>query len=225
MSLVDDKRMLIRNLNAPIDEMVSNYLNSYDDDSFTASYVGIIVDNNDPEKLGRCRINVYTVFDGVPTDSLPWALPDMSFIGSNVGSFIVPTVGTVVSVYFQNGDIYSPHYTTKVIVRNKMPKNKDIDYPNTMVFFETDNGDSFEINRAKSTTTYTHSSGTTIHIDADGSVSIESENNVNILHNNACTISGDYVQPTGRGGFCAIPICPFTGLPHVGNVIYEGGQF
>jgi len=28
--------------------------------------------------------------------------------------------------------------------------------------------------------------------------------------------------PTGEGGFCAIGICPLTGLPHVGSTIVLG---
>lgn len=32
------------------------------------------------------------------------------------------------------------------------------------------------------------------------------------------TVNGS-CSPTGSGGFCGIPVCPFTGAPHVGNTI------
>jgi len=36
------------------------------------------------------------------------------------------------------------------------------------------------------------------------------------------TAPNGFTAPTGSGPFCALPICPFTGLPHLGNV-FAGG--
>lgn len=182
------------------------------------TYVGIVRDNNDPERLGRCKIEVWSVYDGVPTESLPWAVPEFSFIGSTVGSFIVPPVGAIVNVYFNRGEIYLPVYTTKVLTKKKLPSRKDIDYPDTMVFFETDNGDSFEINRRKETAKYTHSSGTTFTIEKDGSVKINSVANLTTDHSELLTVNGNKVIPAGYGPLCAIPICPYSGALHTGTV-------
>jgi hypothetical protein len=182
------------------------------------SYIGIVVDNNDPEKLGRCRIMVYTIFDTIPTEHLPWAVPDFSFVGSSKGSFIVPTVGTIVSVYFGRGEIYLPHYTTKILNTRQLPTNKDVDYPDNMVFFETEQGDSFELNRRRNTATYTHATGTKISIDSDGSVNIISVANITTNHEDDLTVNGNTVTPTGIGPLCAIPKCPFSGAWHTGTV-------
>lgn len=181
-------------------------------------YVGFVKNNNDPEKLGRCQIEVASVYDGVPTDALPWAIPEFGFIGGTRGSFIVPPVGAVVYVYFNRGEIYLPVYTTKVLTTKKMPKNKDVDYPHNMVFFETDNGDSFEINRKQETAQYTHSSGTKITIAKDGSVKIDSVANLTTDHDELLTVNGNMVIPAGHGPLCAIPICPFSGALHTGTV-------
>jgi len=181
------------------------------------TYVGFVRDNNDPEKLGRCKIEVWSVYDGVPVEDMPWAVPEFSFIGSTMGSFIVPPVGAIVNVYFNRGEIYLPVYTTKVLTK-KLPKNKDIDYPDTMIFFETDNGDSFEINRKKETAQYTHSSGTKITIAKDGSVKIDSVANLTTDHDQLLTVNGNMVIPAGHGPLCAIPICPFSGALHTGTV-------
>ena len=101
-------------------------------------YQGIVVVMTTKKKIGRCRIRVYGVYgDDIPSDSLPWASADMNFVGSTVGSFVVPTVGTLVNVYFENDDLYLPRYTTKVIQKSSLTKMNagiDRDYPNTMVF-------------------------------------------------------------------------------------------
>lgn|SRR5574343_628914 len=78
-------------------------------------YLGIIVDNNDPEMEGRCRINVFGKFDDLDPENLPWAHPVQSAIfgggeNSGAGSFSFPKLGSLVRVKFNNGDIYAPEY-------------------------------------------------------------------------------------------------------------------
>lgn len=200
-------------------EVLNRYMDNYIDDDYSLDrpYIGIVEDNDDPERLGRCRIRVYNVFDGIPVEDLPWAVPDFGFVGSNKSSFIVPVIGCIVSVYFDRGEIYLPRYTTKVLNVNQLPTNKDVDYPDTMVFFETDDGESFEINRKKQETTYTHSSGTKIKISADGTVDIDSVGELNVTHVKNLFVDGSTVTPEGTGPLCAIPSCLFTGAPHTGR--------
>lgn len=139
--------------------------------SFDGVYAGLVVDNNDPKKEGRCRIKVFGIFEDLNDADLPWATPDFNFIGSDVSSFIVPPTGTTVAIYFDRGDFYFPHYITK-ITNGKFPKNKDSNYPNNMVFFETDGGTSFEIDRTDDNTAFLHKSGTQTNIDADGNIDV-----------------------------------------------------
>jgi hypothetical protein len=142
-------------------------------------YTGIIVDNNDPEQEGKCRIRVYGVYgEEIPNEDLPWAVPDFSFIGSTKGSFIVPPNESIVKVYFDNEDFYSPRYTTKVFNRNALNSftaGYNEDYPNTMIFFETDQGDYFKVNRATNETIYRHASGFIVKIDSEGNLLIDDE--------------------------------------------------
>jgi hypothetical protein len=72
-----------------------------------ASWVGEVADNEDPKKLGRVRVRVLDVFDGIADDSLPWAAPYKDLNGNQ---FVVPDKGKVVTVYFDNGNIYTPIY-------------------------------------------------------------------------------------------------------------------
>lgn len=181
-------------LQALLKEAVTNKFINPNNSTF---YVGKIVNNDDPEKLGRCQIRVYGVYDdAIPAEDLPWAIPDFSFTGSTLGSFIVPTVDSIVNVYFDNNDMYTPKYTTKVLQKDSlsnMTSTYDKDYPNTMVFFETDNGDYFKINRKTLEAEFRHASGLILTIDRDGNVncdnSISEDGNVNISVNGNVQIS------------------------------------
>ena len=70
-------------------------------------WMGEVMDNNDPENLGRCKIKVFGKFDLIAVEDLPWATPmNRDFVGSHH----VPRIGDVVSVSFDNGNIYQPQY-------------------------------------------------------------------------------------------------------------------
>lgn len=79
-------------------------------------FIGEIIDNNDPEKEGRCKIKVFGVFDGdITPESIPWAQPfnRKMFAGGEDGGYAdisVPKIGTYVRVQFAEGDLMSPEY-------------------------------------------------------------------------------------------------------------------
>ena len=88
------------------------------EDIVQSSYLGKIVDIDDPEKIGRCKILVYGVYgdaseklDQIPKDSLPWSYPlNFGFFGKKgAGSFSTPRMDQIVRVMF-DGDQYHPRY-------------------------------------------------------------------------------------------------------------------
>lgn len=190
-------------------QMVADFSNP-SPDSYDGYYTGEVMDNNDPDKFGRCKIKVFGLFDKVDTKDMPWATPDFGFVGSKKGSFIVPPVGCVVRVYFENNDVYFPIYTRKVIDTKNIPKNAGNDYPNTMVFFETDMGSSFEINRVTDKAVFTHYTGTSITIDPLGNVVVDPIGTY--------THKGSTVIPDVMGPYNCIPVCPFSKQPHAGQI-------
>jgi len=162
-----------RKIGQPLDEITRDFFDDTDSCKKDGWFTGKVVKNNDPDKEGKCKIRVYGVFgNDIPDNDLPWALPDFNFIGSKLGSFVVPPVGALVKIYFDHGDIYLPHYSTKAVVQSSQPSQKDIDYPDNMVMYETDEGDYFTINRKTKETTFNHNSGTQILIKKDGTVEI-----------------------------------------------------
>jgi hypothetical protein len=171
--------MEIEHMRSEIAKQVNESLNDFldtsiDDIGFKEEfYVGKVINNNDPDKIGRCRIRVFGVFEAdVPDNELPWAMPDFSFIGSKIGSFIVPPIDTIVRVYFDKGNINLPHYTVKVVDKNNLPSERNIDYPNNMIMFKTDEGDFLSMNRKSKKLTFIHNSGTKLEIDASGNADV-----------------------------------------------------
>jgi len=137
-------------------------------------YSGKVINNKDPEQLGRCQIKVFGIFeDSIPDDALPWALPDDKFVGSMVGSMIVPPKDALVRVYFDHNDIYSPIYTTKIPEKKFKSRHISKDYPDTLLFFETDAGDYMTINKKRSEITFHAAGGTLVRIDRKGNLSVD----------------------------------------------------
>lgn len=87
--------------------------NIYKDDLDGTSWLGEVVDIDDPNRNGRIRVRVYGKFDQIPTSDIPWAHPGNNFTGgssSGGGFFSVPKLGSIVSVKFDNGNLYHPEY-------------------------------------------------------------------------------------------------------------------
>lgn len=204
-------------------------------------YVGKIENNKDPDKLGRCKIRVFGIYgDDIPTNDIPWANPDFSFIGSTLGSFVVPPEDAIVRVYFEQDDIYRPMYTTKVVDRNNLSSEREEDYPNTLVLMETDLGDYFKINTSTGETTYRHASGLIISIDKNGNMKIDNtrtstgnldfdiKGNVNIKSNTGDVVISAPLGNVKLGGELAtqpvnnLPQCLVTGAPHAINSQFKG---
>lgn len=73
-------------------------------------YRGVVIDNNDPTNLGRCRVRVPSInSENNPTP--PWARPIvLSSVGVGRGSVNIPEVGDVVWVIYENFDKEYPLY-------------------------------------------------------------------------------------------------------------------
>lgn len=87
-----------------------NFLN---DDMTNSSWLGEVVDIEDPQKIGRIKVKVYGKFDELETDQIPWAYPANNIASGSAdgGSFFsVPKLGSIVAIKFDNGNIYYPEY-------------------------------------------------------------------------------------------------------------------
>ena len=64
-------------------------------------WTGKVIVNNDPERLGRVQIRVIGYYENLEDKWLPWAVPDISFMGGKCGSQIIPEIGSMVRGYFE----------------------------------------------------------------------------------------------------------------------------
>lgn len=118
--------------------------------TLTGIYRGVVEDNVDPLKAGRCKIRVFSIhtnkkmkdeYEGIPTDELPWAEPALGITEGSVtgfGVWSVPLQGSHVFVFFESGHIMNPRYFASVPgVPTEAPDTSDGfndpagQYPNT----------------------------------------------------------------------------------------------
>lgn len=157
---------------------LENTTPSYEDEKDSTKWVGKVIDNTDPMFLGRCKVRIFGYYDEAPVASIPWACHESSYVGSKNGTLVVPEIGTVVRGYFDNGDTQKPVYTntiTQLGALTSSPTSLDrvLDYPNTMVLLETEQGETLTLNRKNGLVSFSHRSGLSINISSNGSITID----------------------------------------------------
>ena len=86
--------------------------NERNNNNLCGIYRGIVVDNEDPMKIGRVKVRVYSIhgINDIADNDLPWATYCSPFGSANSGSFIIPEVNNTVYVAFEGGDQQYPLY-------------------------------------------------------------------------------------------------------------------
>jgi Type VI secretion system/phage-baseplate injector OB domain len=72
---------------------------------FYGKYRGTVINNIDPEQIGRIMAIVPAVSNVIPTS---WAMPCVPFAGKAEGFFAVPQIGAGVWIEFEGGDPDKP---------------------------------------------------------------------------------------------------------------------
>lgn len=159
--------MLIKPLNAFLKESV---------DPSTQSYLGMVEDNNDPEKLGRLKVRISPYMDFEPED-IPWACPTLGTHGniSNAGGLNVPEIGSQVRVYFPSHDLTAPYYMGAELNELNRTTFFDENYPETYGYKDSV-GNFLKINKAKRTVQIQHSSTSNLRVAPDGSMQVALSN-------------------------------------------------
>jgi hypothetical protein len=68
---------------------------------FYGKYRGLVVENIDPEQIGRVLVQVPDVLGLIPST---WAMPCVPAAGIQSGCFVVPPIGSQVWIEFEQGD-------------------------------------------------------------------------------------------------------------------------
>jgi uncharacterized protein involved in type VI secretion and phage assembly len=69
--------------------------------TYYGKFRGVVVDNKDPNQLGRLTARVPDVFGD---ETSGWALPATPYAGDGVGLYLIPPVGASVWIEFEHGD-------------------------------------------------------------------------------------------------------------------------
>lgn len=75
---------------------------------YYGKYRGTVINNIDPEQIGRLMVQVPDVLGLTPSS---WAMPCVPAAGIQAGIFVVPPIGSQVWVEFEQGDPDHPIWT------------------------------------------------------------------------------------------------------------------
>jgi hypothetical protein len=75
---------------------------------FYGKYRGLVIENLDPEQLGRVMLQCPDVLGEIPSS---WAMPCVPVAGIQAGIFCIPPIGSQVWVEFEQGDPDYPIWT------------------------------------------------------------------------------------------------------------------
>ena len=171
--------------------------NLFSDDLRTSSWLGKVVDNQDPDLEGKVKVRVFGKFDDIVDEDLPWARPCNMITGgsaSGSGFHSVPKVDSVVGINFDNGYLYELEYFYIQHISDELKNEIQNSYENAhsliydteveggiKLFFTTEKGLMLDYNgsqiniRPDNTIYLEHSGGKVIHIQSN-KISIGKEN-------------------------------------------------
>ena len=98
----------------------------FKDNTIGTIWLGEVINVDDPLKLGRIKIRIFGKYDELEDSVIPWAI-SLNLLSS--GTLILPKVGEVVNVLFENGDEYVPLYFTNESINDTLKANIEDDYP------------------------------------------------------------------------------------------------
>ena len=168
-----------------------------DDLRFPYQYRGVVLDNVDPDKLGRIKARVFGIFTAaISTAKLPWAVPAQPLFagaGTGFGHFAVPEIGSQVFVFFEGGDVYQPVFWAEAPTGvHGLPTERTTNYPNRRVI-KTKAGLGIYIDDTAKEIRIIHPSGKYIQMNSNGDVTI-SAGDVTITSSGDVTISGTTIK-------------------------------
>jgi hypothetical protein len=166
----------------------------------------VISAETDRTLSGAVRVSIIGVTDGIEDEVQPLALPALN------NMMAVPTKGTHLKVYFEEGDVHQPVYLGVSPQTSFLPDEYRDNYPNVAVsnlgsdFFQKIH------NRAEKSTRIEHDSNSIVTWDALGVITHDSEKGYENTGFGAKQNNGKPIQPVLTEGTIDIFTCtPFAG--------------
>ena len=126
---------------------IDRVFNKRENKKIFGKYRAIVKDINDPEKLGRIKVECSPIYGN---DLSPWTWPCLPYGGlNNTGMFFIPEVGSGVWIEFEQGSIDNPIWTgvwwTKPNNLNEVPNEARTNYGASKII-KTKSGHVIELN-------------------------------------------------------------------------------
>ncbi|WP_212002893.1 type VI secretion system Vgr family protein [Chitinophaga sp. HK235] len=135
----------------------------------------IVKDNNDPEKLGRVRVQF---FWQQQNDMSPWIRQASPAAGGGTGFHFVPEVGEEVVVGFEGGNAEMPFILGSKF--NGKAKSGYGDAQNNMKAIKTRSGNLIQLDDNTGSVTVTDKNGSTMIMDGSGNITVKSQTLVTV---------------------------------------------
>lgn len=174
--------------------------------------VGIVTNNDDPEKIGRVKLKFPWLGDDVESF---WARTAMLGAGPNAGAVFLPEVNDEVLVAFEHGDVRFPYvlgglwskvdkpplgdglFNQGKVKRNGFVSRKG----HKFVFFEDSSKSGIALITSDGKVKVSlNESKAEIHIECQGKVLIKSSGDMNVESGGSLTLKGDGGVKVSSGG-------------------------
>ncbi len=94
-------------------------------------YMGIVEDNYDPNRKGRIKVRVQSLYNMIELNDIPFASPFMDLTGKE---YKIPSIGKIVNILFLTNNFYDPYYiyseNYNVNLQNKLDALSEDEYVN-----------------------------------------------------------------------------------------------
>jgi hypothetical protein len=180
--------------------------NVYKDNLDGTVWLGEVVDTEDPLFSGRIKIKVFGKFDEIPVEDIPWAYPgnNLTAGSSSGGGFLsVPKLGSIVSVRFDQGNLYHPEYFFNQKISNEVLSEVESSYQNAhIILYDTETSGSVKLFFTEAKGLMLDYQQSQINIKPDKSIVIQSasgnskieildDGKINITHTDDITLTTD----------------------------------
>jgi hypothetical protein len=220
--------------------------NAYKDNLDGTTWLGEVVDITDPLKIGRVKVKVYGKFDQIPTADIPWAYPGNNFTGGSAtggGFFSVPKLNSIVSVKFDQGNLYHPEYFFTQKISDEVKAEIENSYENAhiiiydtvtdgklKIFFTQEKGLMFDyketqinIKNDKSILIKTASGDSKVEILDDGKMNITQKSDITIKTDTNVIIDHAKTIELGKGAVEKLVLgdsfmALYNSHTHIGNL-------
>ncbi|MCB0061423.1 MAG: hypothetical protein KDE19_04890 [Caldilineaceae bacterium] len=210
---------------------------------FYGKYRGLVVDNADPEQLGRLKVRVPSVLGEEVVSG--WAMPCTPYGGAaDQGFLFIPEIGAGVWVEFEEGDLEFPIWTgtfwSKPGGESELPRvNGTVQSPPTQKIIKTKSGHTIQLEDAEEEEMITirHTDDSFISFDKNGSILIGNKNGSTIVlnakdgnlvfveeHGNTISMTEDGVVIVDSSGGAAVELAGDMTRVAAKDIILQGSS-